>query len=809
MMTVSTLTVIPSLCMLTAHPGATGRYLSLTTYALPVETSYQRLFVLESIPTLVLAMPRKRVARGTATYPDDTAEEKKPKKRRVSLACDACRAAREKCDGERPQCGACAALDRPCSYTPATKKRGVQTGYLRTIELSLAWLFDQIPECEEALYGLLAQPGPGREMHALFGRGSKGHHLQKIWNETRVRKAIDALLADTHNMPPPSDSSDNDQVASRSDCPIASHDGGGGSYESVLATGSTNMTMQDSPDTPGSDRILSTMLKLPPHWERLMAVYISCTHCWLPIVRPEALRALVFSYGASGIYVDLDGNRSAYSRLAELWAVLAIAAFQDDPETKYRNSPELGASHIFRVARSLVPDGDEFFDSYSINATILHSIVFIGQGKSLPASILLGQAARLLTRLQRSGNSPKLMHRDVHELDYSTQIETSGIACSLLGTLTSLSIKQYAVAQTHDATDNNSPAMTGFTGFNHAWQSGPTGADLSEYRAAHPKMDPIRTLKQVHALTTALREIVYPRLRDNGDTRSRPIGPEDLAQTLDPCFHYCYSFVSGNSTPTTPSAFLVKLLFITATIELAGSHLHTSLLSGFLEIIKSCVSNLGANRTPPLVALLLQMLEKRASVSDLSEAEQSSWRSLAHTLRSTWQDSAESSLAAEEICRQQHLPNKTTLQVRDPGGLPSETEAHSRHHPGSSPRWYFRQNVSAGDILYAPQSRLGGYQQPVTGTAAAAAENPGYAGPVAMSSAAQTSGGARDEDTHAQHMEFSGEDGVNQHFDYEALFEDLGSIGCTSVEMDTRFMSALGCAPGCDLVDMFEGDCGV
>ncbi|CCE30282.1 QA-1F quinic acid utilization activator QA-1F [Claviceps purpurea 20.1] len=766
-------------------------------------------------------MPRKRVARGTATYPDDTAEEKKPKKRRVSLACDACRAAREKCDGERPQCGACAALDRSCSYTPATKKRGVQTGYLRTIELSLAWLFDQIPECEEALYGLLAQPGPGREMHALFGRGSKGHHLQKVWNETRVRKAIDALLADTQNMPPPSDSSDNDQVGSRSDCPIASHDGGGGSYESILATSSTIMTMQDSPDTPGSDRVLSTILKLPPHWERLMAIYISCTHCWLPIVRPEALRALVFSYGASGIHVDLDGDRSAYSRLAELWAVLAIAAFQDDPDSKYRNSPDLSASHIFRVARSLVPGEDEFFDSYSTNAIILHSVVFIGQGRPLPAAMLLGKAARLLTRLQRSGNSPKHMHRDVHELNYSTQIDTSGIACSLLGTLTSLSMKQYAVAQTHDAAGNNSPAMAEFTGFDHTWQSEPPGADLSEYRAAHPKMDPIRTLMQVHALTIALRGIVYPRLRDNGDTRSRPIGPDDLAQTLDPCFHYCHSFMSGNSTPTTPSAFLVKLLFITATIELAASHLHTSLLSGFLEIVKSCVSNLGANRTPPLVSLLLQMLEKRASLSDLSEAEQSSWRSLAHTLRSIWQDSAESSLAAEEMRRQKHLPNKTTLQVRDPGGLPLETEAHSRHHPGSSPRWYFRQNVSAGDILYAPQPRFGGYQQPVAETtaateaeaaaaaAAAAASNPGYAGPLAISSAAQTPGGAGEEDTHVQHMEFPGEDRINQHFDYEALFEDLGSLGCTSVEMDTRFMSALGFAPGCDLVDMFEGDCGV
>ncbi|KAG5924358.1 hypothetical protein E4U42_004667 [Claviceps africana] len=779
-------------------------------------------------------MPQKRQAGGTTASPNDPGDNEKPKKRRVSLACDACRAAREKCDGARPRCGTCTALARPCSYTPATKKRGVQTGYLRTIELSLAWLFDQIPDSEQALFRLLAQPAPGRgEARALLGKGSTGHHLQKVWNETRVRKAIDALLADTQNAP--SDSSDNEHVAARGEPLDSSHHDGRDSSHPRLASSLTTTTMQDSTGTSGSDRVFGTLLRLPPHWERLMAVYTSYTHCWLPIVHPEALRCLAASYGASGIHVDLDADRSGYSRHSELWAALAIAAFQDAPRPvdRYSSAPdpgelselsELSASYILRVARSLLPGDGEVFDLHNTSAVILHSVILIGRGRLSSASLLLGRVARLLKGLRFRDNVDPCMRRHAHDMD-RIQLDTAAMACSLLGTLTSLSMNQHVPTEIRDAASNIFPSTAEFTGFDQVWRPVPRSGPPRQFpaAAASPTMEPIRTLTQLHALAVVLHGLVYPKR--HGGRQTRRIGPEALAQTLDPRFAYCNSFMSSSSTPILPSAFLVKLLFLTMTNERA-SQLRLPLLSGFLEAMESCFQHFGAARTPPVVSLLLQILQKRSRTSGLCAAEKESWCSAFHKLHRTWQDGPESNSDAGELLQQrpqqrqqkrqqeeeqeQDLPPKAMALDQLAAGAGQafdlEAQAHPLSHPGSSPSGLFRQSMPTAADKDAVPPRFG-YQQP-------AAPDSDYAAHVAMSVAANADADADAGPSRRDmaQLAFGGGHEMNTNFDYEALYGDLGptAMGFTDdVEMDSRLMTNLGFVPGCDLADMFQGNGGV
>lgn len=140
-------------------------------------------------------MPQKKRGGGdTDAGPrDDIEESTAPKRQRVSLACDACRVARERCDGARPHCGTCASQERTCSYTPTAKKRGVQTGYLRTIELSLAYLlFEKAPDSEEALHQLLLNKGG-----VLQKKGKAADRLHKKWSKSRVNKEISHLLSGT------------------------------------------------------------------------------------------------------------------------------------------------------------------------------------------------------------------------------------------------------------------------------------------------------------------------------------------------------------------------------------------------------------------------------------------------------------------------------------------------------------------------------------------------------------------------------------------------------------------------------------
>jgi hypothetical protein len=93
--------------------------------------------------------PSKR-GRGTSPAPNGT-DSTPAKRSRVSRACDQCRASREKCDGVKPVCHTCESQKRSCTYDEPPKKRGIQPNYIRTLELTLAWLFQTVPETQAAL----------------------------------------------------------------------------------------------------------------------------------------------------------------------------------------------------------------------------------------------------------------------------------------------------------------------------------------------------------------------------------------------------------------------------------------------------------------------------------------------------------------------------------------------------------------------------------------------------------------------------------------------------------------------------------
>jgi hypothetical protein len=121
-----------------------------------------------------------------------TNEDKTAKRSRVSRACDQCRVAREKCDGVQPICFTCTASKRDCTYTANPKKRGIQPGYIRSLELSLTWLFHNT-DSEALLNKKIAQEGASS---VLLGRDSKeSNKLHKSWRKSRFCKDIDKLLS--------------------------------------------------------------------------------------------------------------------------------------------------------------------------------------------------------------------------------------------------------------------------------------------------------------------------------------------------------------------------------------------------------------------------------------------------------------------------------------------------------------------------------------------------------------------------------------------------------------------------------------
>jgi hypothetical protein len=117
---------------------------------------------------------------------------KKPRVR-VSRACDQCRSAREKCDGIQPTCFTCASSNRDCSYTLNPKRRGIHRGYIRTLELTLAWAVGNVPNCDVALKGLLHDE-KGQAM--LSGADTAAvERMHRKWRKTPLCKNIDRILS--------------------------------------------------------------------------------------------------------------------------------------------------------------------------------------------------------------------------------------------------------------------------------------------------------------------------------------------------------------------------------------------------------------------------------------------------------------------------------------------------------------------------------------------------------------------------------------------------------------------------------------
>lgn len=324
-----------------------------------------------------------------------TKKADRSKRIRVSRACDQCRAGREKCDGSQPACHTCEAQDRQCTYNEQPKKRGIQPNYIRTLELTLAWLFQQFPESEDRLSQRL--PLADDEAHRLiaFKDASASDGLHHVWRNGIVCKQIDQLLSGVdielpirgpvensrpnggdipYNSPPlsaPSDASTfhTERPERVSSLPNRAQD----SLQSTTGNAASSMTDDD-------------MLRLPQNAWNLLEHYFAFTQTWLPITEKHDILRLMYTYPAQG----LRRTEISAPEHAELWAIIAWSALQigaDDSDPVFNMCIE--------VAQSLVPKRDGFHPGHC-KALLVLGLIAIAQ-RSWPAAWLtVGAAARLL-----------------------------------------------------------------------------------------------------------------------------------------------------------------------------------------------------------------------------------------------------------------------------------------------------------------------------------------------------------------------------------------------------------------------------
>jgi hypothetical protein len=363
-----------------------------------------------------------------------------PKRHRVSRACDSCRFKKDKCDGVHPVCSTCAAINRPCAYKVNPKKRGLPTGYLRSLELLWGLVFQRIRGSEDVIRALIRsidlpshlldkEAESSDSLMASFKNSTVLRDIERILaileqpEEARKRSLqayaegatpldIDEIIAsaDAQEWQLPEDTETHETPVSGGSPPGTAMGispvptpGPRQTRESGVKTATPSDSLSSSfafPPNPAEPRLTSTKspLHLPDNAWPLFDVYFSYTQCWFPILEKHDILRTAFQYTEADICTSCLAPGSGEH--AALWAVLTLASLQD--ESKYasrsmdpQSNKQMTSSEMFTTARQFIPPESGPHDIGHVQALLILGLVKFGQQEWTGSWMLVGQAVRI------------------------------------------------------------------------------------------------------------------------------------------------------------------------------------------------------------------------------------------------------------------------------------------------------------------------------------------------------------------------------------------------------------------------------
>lgn len=538
-------------------------------------------------------MPRRKVVPAAASSsPVSPKPSPAPKRQRVSVACNPCRLAREKCDGVRPSCGTCASQNRSCVFIASSKKRGVQTGYLKATEMSLAWVMENVDGAQDGLKEFLENE---KGANVLLGKSAASHKLARRWSKGPVHKLIESRLS---NKPVSTNNESSDGSEFESDAWMASD---------------ASPAAPPSPIRRGTDD--TQRLVLPAHWRNHLQIYFTYIHPWLPILEQQRLLTVAALYPSDGLCISASDPRAPEH--AELWAAFAVGAIQYAASSDSPSDGPIQANNIRKLAQRLIPIDEVDLTLPAIRAMLLQCIMLIGTGKLKEAWFLMGRISRGYDYIRLQG---------VDDLQQMRECKTAA-ACFVLDTLLSAALQRQpswkldreAWDSLASSADDTGGPWIAVAGFGNASSSKASSALCKPDLTLYQLVDFCLVLGSCHNTANALLSHLHPE------------------------FSFCNVLVSD--TPTQPSSLLVHVLFITASTQLHPEY-RMSLLDTLLEQIESCVTSFGACGTPPIVQLVLAITKAQARYTQLPASSRQKWEDAAEAVSSVWSDAGASASPA-------------------------------------------------------------------------------------------------------------------------------------------------------------------
>lgn len=482
------------------------------------------------------------------TDPDDDGKAMgEPKRQRVSRACDSCRSKKDKCDGKQPVCSTCASLCRPCTYKTNPKKRGLPTGYIRSLELLWGLAFQRIQGSEDVMRALMRSINLPSHL-ATMGKETDGSDaLLASFKNSTVLRDIERILIVLEQ--PEEERERNLQEYGEGDTPL--------DVEGILSSaeaqewqipegmeprgtplpgvsptrtavgiapmrvagprpttdcGVQTITPNDRPspsftfptnsDYPRS-LSMKAPLQLPYNAWPLFDVYFSYTQCWFPILEKHDILRTAFQYTEGDVYAS--GLTPGSGEHAALWAVLTLASLQDasisaSSQVEEQPSDQMSPSQMYATARQLIPPESGPHEMGHVQALLILGLVKFGQQEWTGSWMLVGQAVRVAHILGLDQPSYSSSSRTPDREQQLGRAKHVFLGCFVLETLIAESISQCPSLRKTDLARIGSINEDGLEEW-HPWED-QTGLRPAQSSRASMQRGPLHALSTFNRLVS-------------------------------------------------------------------------------------------------------------------------------------------------------------------------------------------------------------------------------------------------------------------------------------------------------------------
>ncbi|KAH8738391.1 hypothetical protein BGZ61DRAFT_512762 [Ilyonectria robusta] len=368
---------------------------------------------------------------------------------RISRACDECRRRKDRCDGQRPSCQPCSVAKRACNYNPS-KKRGLRTGYVRSLEMLLGFFFGTVEGSEAWMSAILEGNAtkPTLQLRASTEIGQDAAEFaMHTWRKSDVLKRLE-------NLPSLAESAeDDDETCDTFEGRLAQALGGIAAMDNLngifdtpsfegpaqvpLSPMNTDATSpviipavpshhiavpQEIVPRPNTTTTCSTVprdelgitshstmekpsdddrMDLPTNWSYLLDLHFANTHCWLPISHKHDLLRTAYTLANNANPPNLT-DPSQNGDCAFLWAALAYSSHQSDAldVIQGQTSPKrISTDCLLATAKRLATCEEGAHAIGHVRAWILLALLEMAHSHWKTALVKIGQAVYIAAGL--------------------------------------------------------------------------------------------------------------------------------------------------------------------------------------------------------------------------------------------------------------------------------------------------------------------------------------------------------------------------------------------------------------------------